>query len=126
MTTLYIVLTILALYMAYSAAVFFLQKRKMKGLPQELFIEGYRKAQLIDLRKKDLYDAGHILGARNIPLLTLKQRIAEVRKDQPVYLYDQNGFSCGKAATLLAKNGITEIFYLENGFQTWTGKIKSK
>ncbi len=52
-------------------------------LSQEDFIKGYRKAQLIDVRETREYEGGHILGARNIPMSQLRQRLNEIRKDQP-------------------------------------------
>ena len=46
-------------------------KKAVITLTQEEFIKGYRKAQLIDLREAKDYEAGHILGARNIPMTML-------------------------------------------------------
>ena len=68
----------------------FQTKAAMTVLTQEQFIEGYRKAQLIDVREQNEFDRGHIRGARNIPLTQLKQSINALRPDKPVYLYCQN------------------------------------
>ncbi|MCG3084740.1 rhodanese-like domain-containing protein, partial [Anoxybacillus sp. LAT27] len=70
---------------------YFWQRRIVKALTEEEFRAGYRKAQLIDVREPDEFAAGHILGARNIPLTQLRMRMKELRKDQPIYLYCQNG-----------------------------------
>lgn len=48
-------------------ATFLYQKKIMKGLTEEEFKAGYRKAQLIDVREPNEFEGGHILGARNIP-----------------------------------------------------------
>lgn len=64
-------------------------KRSAKTITEEQFKEGMRKAQVIDVREKDSFDAGHILGARSMPYTTLKTTINSLRKDQPVYIYDQ-------------------------------------
>ena len=102
------------------------QKRYLKTLTQEEFTNGYRKAQLIDVREVKEFDNGHILGARNIPLTQLKMRKAEVRKDKPVYLYCQNGTRAVRAASMLKKHGCIDISVLKGGFRKWTGKVKKK
>ena len=95
-------------------------------LSQEEFKAGYRKAQLIDVREQKEYDGGHILGARNIPSTQLKMRMKELRKDKPVYLYCQSGMRSTRAAQMLYKKGYRELYQLNGGFKTWTGKIKKK
>ena len=76
-----------------------LSEKLIKTLTEEEFRAGYRKAQLIDIREADEYNAGHILGARNIPLSQIRHK--ELRQDQPVYLYCQSGFRTGRAAQYL-------------------------
>lgn len=101
-------------------------KKAITNLTQEQFIEGYRKAQLIDVREQKEFDAGHILGARNVPSTTLRQRYKEIRPDLPVYLYCQNTGRSSRAALFLKKRGYNQIYQLQGGFKTWTGKIKAK
>lgn len=102
-------------------------KKAVTNLNQDQFIEGYRKAQLIDLREPKEFEAGHILGARNIPMSQFNTRHKnEIRPDLPVYLYCQNSGRSARAALTLKKKGYTNIFQLEGGFKTWTGKVKSK
>ena len=76
-------------------------KRSAKMLTEEEFKETMRKAQVIDVREKDTFDAGHILGARSMPYSMLKTTIGSLRKDQPVYLYDQKKALSIRAANLL-------------------------
>lgn len=101
-------------------------KKAVTNLTQEQFIEGYRKSQLIDVREQKEFDAGHILGARNVPSTTLRQRYKEIRPDLPVYLYCQNTGRSSRAALFLKKRGYNQIYQLQGGFKTWTGKIKAK
>lgn len=101
-------------------------RKAVVPLSQEQFIQGYRKAQLIDVREQKEFEAGHILGARNIPYSQFRQRYKEMRADLPVYLYDQNGGKSARAALFLKKKSYGQLFHLQGGFRQWTGKIKSK
>lgn len=101
-------------------------KKAVITLTQEEFIKGYRKAQLIDLREAKDYEAGHILGARNIPMTMLRQRYKEIRPDLPVYMYDQNSGRSARTALFLKKRGYNQLYMLDGGFSKWTGKIKRK
>lgn len=102
------------------------QKRYLKTLTEEEFKAGYRKAQLIDVREPNEFEAGHILGARNIPLSQIHARKAEIRKDMPIYLYCQSGMRSARAAGIVKKLGCTDINHLKGGFKNWTGKVKKK
>lgn len=111
----------------YLFAKRFINPKYLTELEQEDFIKGYRKAQLIDVREPGEYNGGHILGARNIPMSQLRQRINEIRPDQPVYLYCQSGARSRQAASLLKKKrGCEDLNHLKGGFKKWTGKIKQK
>ncbi|MCP3738514.1 rhodanese-like domain-containing protein [Rossellomorea sp. BNER] len=122
----YILLIILGGIIAYSIITFIYQKRIVKTLTEDDFRAGYRKAQLIDVREPNEFDAGHILGARNIPLSQMKMRMKEIRPDQQVYLYCQSGLRSGRAAQALHRKGYRNIYHLKGGFKKWTGKIKAK
>lgn len=120
------VLIILGAIIVYAVIMYFYQKRVVQTLTEEQFRAGYRKAQLIDVREPDEYAAGHILGARNIPLTQLRFRMKELRKDQPIYLYCQNGIRSGRAAQMLYRKGYRDLYHLKGGFKMWTGKVKKK
>ena len=100
-------------------------KRSAKMLTEEEFKETMRKAQVIDVREKDTFDAGHILGAQHA-IQHVKTTIGSLRKDQPVYLYDQKKALSIRAANLLRKNGYTDIYILKGGYDGWTGKVKKR
>lgn len=44
-------------------------------------------ALIIDIRDKEAYDLSHIVTAKNIPMGEVRQRLAEIPKDKPVYLH---------------------------------------
>ncbi|KQL34254.1 hypothetical protein AN959_14695 [Psychrobacillus sp. FJAT-21963] len=123
---LYTLLVVIIVLLVYAGIQALRLKKTVTNLNQEQFIEGYRKAQLIDVREPKEFESGHILGARNIPSTQLRQRYKEIRPDKPVYLYDQNGARSARAAMFLKKKGYTQLNQLQGGFKTWTGKIKSK
>lgn len=104
----------------------FMVKKSAKMITAEEFKEGMRKAQIIDVREKDSFDAGHILGARNMPYTTIKTTMNSIRKDQPVYLYDQKKSMSIRTANILRKNNYKNIYILKNGYDGWDGKIKKK
>ena len=126
MKVLITILIILAVIILYVIINSFRLKKAVTTLTQEEFIQGYRKAQLIDLREPKEFEAGHILGARNIPTTQFRQRHKEIRPDLPVYLYCQNTGRSARAALQLKKKGYNQIYQLQGGFKTWTGKIKTK
>ena len=101
-------------------------RRSAKIVKEDEFREGMRKGQLIDVREKNEFDSGHILGARNIPFTTLKQSMNALRKDQPVYLYDTAKSLSVRAANRLRKAGYKDIYILKEGYSGWTGKTKKK
>ncbi|GGC75401.1 rhodanese-like domain-containing protein [Enterococcus sp. DIV0242_7C1] len=101
-------------------------KRSAKTITEAEFKEGMRKAQIIDVREKDSFDAGHILGARNMPYTTIKTTLNSIRKDQPVYLYDQKKSLSIRTANQLRKNGFSDVYILKGGYEGWTGKTKKK
>ncbi|WP_461239369.1 rhodanese-like domain-containing protein [Paucilactobacillus sp. N302-9] len=102
------------------------RKRYAKVIEQEQFEQGMHKAQVIDLREKNDFDKGHILGARSVPYSMMSQRYAEIRKDLPVYLYDQGMVLSTRCAATLGKKGYQDLSILKGGYAQWQGKTKSK
>jgi rhodanese-related sulfurtransferase len=126
LNTLYFLLVLIGAFIVYSVITWLYQRKIVKTLTEEQFREGYRKAQLIDVREPNEFEAGHILGARNIPLSQMKMRLKEIRPDKPVYLYCQSGMRSGRAAQLLYRKGYKDLSHLKGGFKLWSGKIKAK
>lgn len=106
------------------------RKSQLKSIGGEIepdeFEATMRKAQIIDLREKKDFDAGHILGARNMPYSVIKERMGELREDLPVYLYDAAGELSVRAAGRLKKAGFQKVNWLKKGYQNWSGKTKKK
>lgn len=105
---------------------YYMGKRSATIITEEEFKEGMRRAQVIDVREKNEFDAGHILGARNIPYTTFAQSVGGIRKDLPIYLYDNTKTLSVRAANKLRKQGYTNVFILKTGYNDWSGKTKQK
>lgn len=121
-----ILIIIILAFVGYDVYLKIMAKKSAKVIDQEEFTAGMRKAQVIDVREKDYFDAGHILGARNFPYITLKQSYTGLRKDIPIYIYDQKKSLSIRTANYLRKQGYTELYILKGGYAKWSGKIKKK
>lgn len=119
-----ILLLVLVAALLYFAIQRYRGQKAAKTLTVEEFSKDLRRVQLVDLREKNDYDKGHILGARNIPLSQLSLRIEELRRDKPVYLYEETEGMTRKAALMLKKEGFNDLYRLEGGYEAWDGRIK--
>lgn len=119
-----VLIIIIAAYFIYELYSYIRRRQVSTMLEEEDFQAGMRKAQVVDLREKKEFDAGHILGARNIPFNTLKVRMNELRTDMPVYVYDQTHTLSTRAVVTLYKNGFKELYILKPGYARWEGKTK--
>lgn len=93
-------------------------------IDEETFTAGMRKAQVIDLREKKEFDAGHILGARNLPYSTFRANHSLIRPDLPVYLYDEGKALSSRVAISLGKENFKDLYILKGGYAGWQGKTK--
>ena len=101
-------------------------KKNMTFLNEQDFAAVMRKGQLIDIRKKDDFEKGHINGARNIPLGMLTKSMSKLRGDQPIYLVCASGKQSKRAAMLLVSKNFTIIYALEGGIASWSKPLKVK
>lgn len=73
-------------------------------------------AHIVDVRRKEEYEAGHIKGAHNIPLEELRQRVGEIPKDVPVYLHCRSSQRSYYAYCCLRGNGYRNITNISGSF----------
>jgi rhodanese-related sulfurtransferase len=78
-------------------------------------------ALVLDVRDAGDYGAGHILGAKNLPLARLEEGAGDIakRKDRPVIVYDEDGQRTAKAAAALKRQGFTQVVNLSGGLGAW-------
>ncbi|MEG0254943.1 MAG: rhodanese-like domain-containing protein [Vagococcus sp.] len=129
-TTLNILLvSMFAIYGLYKLYFYLLRKSSAKMIKQEEFQENIRNVQVIDVREKEDFNRGHIMGARSVPYTISKahkEYLTAIRKDKPVYLYDNKTAMAIYMSRLLKKQGYTDIYILKEGYSGWTGKTKKK
>ena len=121
-------LFIIAIIIGIILGLFIMMRRESKkavvNLSEKEFIENMRKGQLVDLRKKEEFEEGHINGARNIPFVMLTRNPGRLRKDLPIYLYCEKGKVSKRAALVLYGKVYEQIYQLDGGLVNWNGPLK--
>lgn len=80
-------------------------------------------ALVVDVRDPGDYGAGHVLGAKSVPLARLEA--GEIpndvlkRKDKSLVLYCERGDTAPKAAAALRKQGFEKVVTLAGGIAGW-------
>jgi len=74
---------------------------------------------IVDIRTHHEWAGGHIEGSVNIPLNQLTKRIEEVPISGSVIVHCQGGYRSMIAASLLEKEGRTNIMDLVGGYSAW-------
>jgi len=83
------------------------------------FLQNKKSPILLDVREQKEYDAGHIDGARLLPLNTLPERLAELPKEKAIVVYCKSGRRSAQAAAFLRASGYKNVASLSGGFQEW-------
>jgi len=74
---------------------------------------------LIDIRNQTEWNAGHIDGARHIPLGYLGDRLDEVPREKPIVLQCASGARSMIGSSLLRTYGIEQVINLTGGINDW-------
>ena len=74
---------------------------------------------LLDVRQPEEYRAGHIPGARLVPLGELEARHSEFEKDKKIITYCRSGHRSMGAAILLCGLGFKDIYSMDGGLLNW-------
>lgn len=100
--------------------------KNISGNEASSLISENKNFLILDVRTKGEFSGGHIPGALNIPVQELSSRIGELKKytDQPVMVYCASGGRSPGAVSTLLKNNFKNIYHLNRGISSWSGKIK--
>ena len=75
--------------------------------------------QLVDVRTPGEYAAGHLPGAKLIPLQEIDHRLAEIDRTRPVLLYCHTGHRSARALEILRDEGFPDAKHLAGGINAW-------
>lgn len=78
---------------------------------------------LLDVRQPAEYAAGHLVGAKLIPVGELDQRIQELNPQATVVVYCAIGLRSRGAVALLRHAGFARTYNLTGGLQAWQGRV---
>jgi len=78
---------------------------------------------VVDVRQPEEYGAGHIPGARLVPLGELEARHGELEKGKKIVTYCRSGHRSMGAAILLCGMGFKDVYTMEGGMLDWDHEI---
>ncbi|WP_370465270.1 rhodanese-like domain-containing protein [Hydrogenophaga electricum] len=81
------------------------------------------KAVVVDVCSPEEYAAGHVAGAKNVPLADLESRLPAVVKNKalPVILVCASGVRSKRAVAVARKLGYEKAQSLSGGLAAWRG-----
>jgi rhodanese-related sulfurtransferase len=79
------------------------------------------KPLVLDVRDEAEFAAGHIQGAKHIPVAELANRLKEIEKfkDKPVLVHCQKGMRAKSACSILRTQQFSQLQNLEGGLDSW-------
>lgn len=98
---------------------------KLKG--EDLLKAQKEGAVIIDVRKVEQYNDGHIKDSKHIPLADIEKEIEKVAPDKSkkIVLYCNTGNQSGKAAEKLKAMGYTDVYNAE-GVKEYKYELEKK
>ena len=89
------------------------------------FYEKYQHEHLdlIDVREVHEFQAGHVPGAKNLPLSTLEQGYKELKPDHEYHVICQGGVRSASACQFLSAQDLT-VTNVEGGMNAWPGDVE--
>ena len=81
----------------------------------------HKNALILDVRDEKEFKAGHIRGAKLIPLSNLNDRIGEIERyrEKPILVVCRSGNRSATASALLTKSEFSQVYSLSGGILAW-------
>ncbi|GGB93512.1 MBL fold metallo-hydrolase [Dyadobacter sediminis] len=76
--------------------------------------------EIIDVRKPDEFNSGHVKDAQNVPLDNLNDLMSGFPKDKTLYVHCAGGYRSMIAASILKSRGFDHIVNIEGGYGALT------
>jgi len=88
------------------------------SLPAKEFAERYENGNIkvIDVRKPDEFESGHVDGAENMPLDTINDSMPALSKNETLYVHCAGGYRSMIAASILKARGFEDVVNIQGGF----------
>ena len=88
------------------------------SLPADDFAKRYKEGdvKIIDVRKPDEFESGHVDGAQNFALDTINDDMSELPKSETLYVHCAGGYRSMIAASILKSRGFDDVVNIEGGF----------
>jgi len=83
-----------------------------------------REVQVLDVRTPDEFAAGHIPGAKLVPLQVIESMLSELDQDQKYLVVCRSGNRSTQASGILVENGFKNIYNMTGGMNEWTYEIE--
>lgn len=79
------------------------------------------KVVLIDIRKEQEFEQGHIRQAMNIPEKELIDKVGRIEryKTDPIVIIDETGKGAYRMTSVLKKQGFRDVSSMEGGMKEW-------
>ena len=85
-----------------------------------ILIETTPDLTIIDVRRPDEYEAGHIPGAINIDLSSsFAETVGELDRDDPYLIYCLSGARGASALRIMEDLGFSRVYNIDGGISAW-------
>lgn len=82
------------------------------------------EVQVLDVRTPDEFAAGHIPGAKLVPLQVIESILSELDQDQKYLVVCRSGNRSTQASGILVENGFKNIYNMTGGMNGWKYEIE--
>ena len=99
------------------------------NLSTDEFAEGFKnnpEAIILDVRRPDEFEEGHLPGALNINVMSpdFSIQLDNLDHDKAYYVYCKSGGRSTSACLAMQSMGFTEVYNMVGGIMAWNGDVE--